>query len=50
MRHTFLLVPAQPIVGKFLVTFREFPPSQAPANFNMDSIMEMLMDGGGVGQ
>jgi arylsulfatase len=50
MRHTFLLVPAQPVVGKFLVTFREFPPSQAPANFNLDSIFEMLMEGGGVGQ
>jgi len=50
MRHSFLMVPAQPIVGKFLTTFREFPPSQAPANFNLDSIFEMLVEGGGVGQ
>ncbi len=50
MRHTFLLVPYQPFVGKYLATFKEFPPSQDPATFNLDSVMEMLKEGGGVGQ
>jgi len=47
MRHTFLLVPSQPLVGQFLETFKEFPPSQAPATFNLDSVMKMLTEGGG---
>ena len=44
MRHTWLLVPAQPFVGKYLSTFQEFPPSQDPATFNLDSVMEMLKE------
>ena len=50
MRHTWLLVPAQPFVGGYLATFKEFPPSQDPATFNLDSVMEMLKEGAGVGQ
>ena len=26
--HAFVFVPAQAVVGKFLATFKEFPPSQ----------------------
>ena len=29
--HAFVFVPAQAIVGEFLATFKEFPPSQRPA-------------------
>jgi arylsulfatase len=47
MRHTFLLVPSQPFVGNFLATFKEFPPSQPPASFNLDSVMKMMLEGGG---
>lgn len=47
MRHTFLLVPSQPFVGNFLATFKEFPPSQSPATFNLDKVMKMLTEGGG---
>ena len=47
MRHTFLLVPSQPFVGNFLKTFQEFPPSQAPASFNLDAVMKMMLEGGG---
>jgi len=50
MRHSFLFVPSQPFVGKYLATFKEFPASQNPATFNLDSVMEMLKTGGGVGQ
>jgi arylsulfatase A-like enzyme len=38
----FLLVPAQEYVGKFLSTFREYPPSQKPGSFSLDQVMEML--------
>ncbi|MGE0474586.1 MAG: arylsulfatase [Nitrospirales bacterium] len=45
--HTFFLVPAQAYVGKFLETFREFPPRQKAASFSIDQVMEKLQTGGG---
>jgi arylsulfatase len=44
--HAFLLVPAQDIVGKFLVTFKEYPQRQKAASFNLDDVMEKLKQGG----
>jgi arylsulfatase A-like enzyme len=38
--RTFLLVPAQAIVGEFLKTFKEFPPRQKPASFSIDQALE----------
>jgi hypothetical protein len=38
--RTFLLVPAQAIVGQFLKTFEEFPPRQKPASFSIDDALE----------
>jgi arylsulfatase len=40
--RAFLLVPAQTYVGKFLETFKEFPPRQKPASFSLDQVMEKL--------
>jgi len=45
--HAFLLVPAQAYVGRFLATFQEFPPSQKPASFSVDQIMQKLQEGSG---
>ena len=45
--HAYLLVPAQAIVGKFLVTFKEYPPSQTPASFSIDQVMKKLQEGAG---
>ena len=42
MNHAFLLVLAQRYVGKFLETFKEFPPRQKAANFTVDQVMEQL--------
>jgi arylsulfatase len=39
---TFILVPAQAIVGKFLETFAEFPPRQKAASFNLDSVLAKM--------
>jgi arylsulfatase A-like enzyme len=33
---------AQPIVGKFLATFKEFPPSQRPSSFSIDQLVEKM--------
>ena len=43
VRHAFMFVPAQPMVGNFLKTFKEYPPSQKPASFNLDRIFEHFL-------
>ena len=43
--HAWVLVPAQVYVGRMLETLKEFPPSQAPASFSIDQVMEKLQDG-----
>ena len=43
--HIFLLVPAQQYVGKFLGTFKEFPPRQKPGSFSLDKVLESLQQG-----
>jgi arylsulfatase len=43
----FLLVPAQQYVGKFLATFKEFPPSQKVGSFSLDRVLESLQSAGG---
>ncbi len=44
--HAFVLVPAQALVAEQLQSFREFPPRQKPASFNLDRVMETLTQGG----
>ncbi|KPJ79178.1 MAG: arylsulfatase [Deltaproteobacteria bacterium SG8_13] len=41
--HAFLLIPAQAYIGKFLSTFKEFPPRQKAASFTIDQVMEQLV-------
>ncbi len=43
--HAFLLVPAQQLVGRFLATFKEFPPRQKAASFTVDQVLEKLQEG-----
>ncbi|MDF2187309.1 arylsulfatase [Paraflavitalea sp. CAU 1676] len=42
----FLLVPAQEYVGRFLASFKEFPPSQKPGSFSIDDALEKLQQSG----
>jgi arylsulfatase len=42
MDHAYIAYGAQAAVGKFLQSFREFPPSQRPASFTIDQVMEKL--------
>ncbi len=46
-KRIFLLAPAQHFVGKFLATFKEFPPRQTPAKFNLDDVMKTLTESSG---
>ncbi|OBQ52791.1 arylsulfatase [Tamlana sp. s12] len=47
LRHAFLIVPAQKQAAKFLETFKEFPPRQKPASFNLEEVMRKLSDATG---
>jgi arylsulfatase A-like enzyme len=38
----FLIVPAQAIVAQWLGSFKDFPPRQKPASFNLDEVMASL--------
>ena len=40
--HAFLAVPAQDYVGKFLMSFKDYPQRQKAASFNLDDVMETL--------
>jgi arylsulfatase len=35
-------VPAQAVVGQFIATFKEFPPSQKSGSFSVDQVLEQL--------
>ncbi len=39
----FVFAPAQQIFGKFLMTFKEYPPRQKPDDFNLNTIMRKFM-------
>jgi arylsulfatase len=45
LNHVYLYVPAQAIVGQFLQTFQEFPPSQKAGSFSLDNVMDKLKQG-----
>jgi arylsulfatase len=42
LRHEYLYVPAQRIVGEFLQTFKEFPPRMAAASFTVGDALKKL--------
>ena len=37
--RVFLLVPAQEYVGKFIATFKDYPPSQKVGSFSLDQVL-----------
>jgi len=40
--HAFMIAPAAGYVGQWLQSFRDFPPRQKPASFNLDRVMEAV--------
>ena len=40
--RVYLLLPAQDYVGDFLMTFKEFPPRQKAASFNLEQVMDKM--------
>ncbi|MEI8049717.1 MAG: arylsulfatase, partial [Bacteroidota bacterium] len=45
--HAFIFVPSQVYVGQFISTFKDFPPRQKAASFNLDEVMQKMQEGGG---
>jgi len=45
IEHLFVLATAQEYIAQWLKTFKDFPPRQKPASFNLDMIMEKLKEG-----
>ena len=45
--HMFVFAPAGAYVGKWLQSFRDFPPRQKPGSFNLDNVMEAIAKGAG---
>jgi arylsulfatase A-like enzyme len=44
--RAFLLYGAQAYVGRFMATFKDYPPRQKPASFSLDQVMEQLKTSG----
>ncbi|MDF8357617.1 arylsulfatase [Ensifer adhaerens] len=40
--HAFVQVPLQTLAANWLSSFKEFPPRQKPASFNLDKVVEQL--------
>ncbi len=45
--RVYLLLPAQSYVGDFLKTFKDYPPRQKAASFNLEQVMKTLETGSG---
>jgi arylsulfatase A-like enzyme len=45
--HMFVFAPAGAYVGRWLQSFRDFPPRQKPGSFNLDNVMEAISKGAG---
>ena len=45
--HCYLLYGVQALVADQIQSFKDFPPRQKPASFNLDRVMEKLQDAGG---
>mgnify|MGYP003574979559 FL=1 len=42
MDRAFLILPAVQKVGRYLASYKEFPPRQRPASFSIDQVVEKL--------
>jgi arylsulfatase len=43
----FLVMGGIPIAAKMISTFKDYPPRQKPASFNLDAVMQSFMEPAG---
>jgi len=46
VRHVFIQVPMQAFAAQWLSSFKDFPPRQKPASFNLDEVMRKMAEMG----
>jgi arylsulfatase len=42
LERAFVVVPMQQLAGRFLMTLKDYPPSQTPGSFNLDKIQKTI--------
>ncbi|MEZ5502289.1 MAG: arylsulfatase [Halioglobus sp.] len=42
VEHMFVIAPGAGFVGRWMQSFRDFPPRQKPGSFNLDNVMEAV--------
>jgi arylsulfatase A-like enzyme len=47
LEHMYMIAPAAAGVGKWIQSFKEFPPRQKPGSFNLDRVMEAVTKSNG---
>jgi arylsulfatase A-like enzyme len=47
LAHSFVAVPSQEIVASFIGTFKDYPPRQKSASFNLDDVMKTMQEASG---
>ena len=47
--HAYIIYATQAVGAKQIGNFRQYPPRQKPASFNLDAVMRTLVDAGGGG-
>ncbi|WP_197453819.1 arylsulfatase [Caulifigura coniformis] len=45
LSRTYVLVPMQAYAGKFLMSMKDYPPSQTPGSFNLEKIQKQIEAG-----
>jgi arylsulfatase len=45
--RVFVIVPLQGLAGKFLMTMKDYPPSQSPGSFNLEKIKKQIESAAG---
>lgn len=46
LEHMFMIAPAGAYVGKWLQSFKDYPPRQKPGSFNLEAVMEAVTKSG----
>jgi len=42
LERAFIIVPLQAMAGKFLMSMKDYPPSQSPGSFNLEKIQKQI--------
>jgi arylsulfatase len=48
--RAFVLIPLQAVASRFLMTLKEFPPSQAPGDWSLESLEKQIKSMSAPGQ